>query len=148
MFKSCDKFDLNDSFSNRRESAKTFTGLQNNIFSERDNSFSVNTVTISSIIHQTSSSSSSDSISLPTASTSASFERRNVLNEKIILNNQALGELTWWIENLKYFNGRYLIQAKPQIVIQGWGANCIGMETGGKSHFHHNIPKCDSPSNL
>ena len=148
MFKSCDKFDLNDSFSNRRESAKTFTGLQNNIFSERDNSFAVNTVTISSIIHQTSSSSSSDSISLPTASTSASFERRNVLNEKIILNNQALGELTWWIENLKYFNGRYLIQAKPQIVIQGWGANCIGMETGGKSHFHRNTPKCDSPSNL
>ena len=69
-------------------------------------------------------------------------------NEKIILNNQALGKLTWWIENLKYFNGRYLIQAKPQIVIQGWGANCIGMETGGKSHFHRNTPKCDSPSNL
>ena len=67
-------------------------------------------------------------------------------NEKIILNNQALGELTWWIENLKYFNGRYLIQAKTQI--QGWGANCIGMETGGKSHFHRNISKCDSPSNL
>ena len=58
--------------------------------------------------------------------------------EKIILNDQALGELQWWIENLKYFNGRYLIQAKPQIVIQtdasleGWEANCMGMETGSK----------------
>ena len=58
--------------------------------------------------------------------------------EKIILNNQAQGELQWRIENQKYFNGRYLIQAKPQIVIQtntsleGWGANCMGMETGGK----------------
>ena len=29
--------------------------------------------------------------------------------EQIILNDQALGELQWWIENLKYFNGRYLI---------------------------------------
>ena len=38
--------------------------------------------------------------------------------EKTILNNQALGELHWWIENLIYFNERYLIQAKPQIVIQ------------------------------
>ena len=40
--------------------------------------------------------------------------------------------------NLKNFNGKYLIQVKPQIVIQtdasleGWGANCMGMETGGK----------------
>ena len=31
--------------------------------------------------------------------------------EKIILNHQALGELQRWIENLKYFNGKYLIQA-------------------------------------
>ena len=29
--------------------------------------------------------------------------------EQIILNDQTLGELQWWIENLKYFNGRYLI---------------------------------------
>ena len=56
--------------------------------------------------------------------------------EKIILNNHALGELQWWKENLKYFNWRYLIQAKPQIVIQteasleGWGNNYMGMETG------------------
>ena len=57
--------------------------------------------------------------------------------EKIILNNQTLGELQCWIENLKYFNWSYLIQVKPQIVIQtdasleGWGANCMGMDTGG-----------------
>ena len=58
--------------------------------------------------------------------------------EKIILNDQALGELQWWIENLTYFNGRYLIQAKPHIVIQtdasleGWKASCMSMETWGK----------------
>ena len=58
--------------------------------------------------------------------------------KKIILNDQALGELQWWIENLTYFSGRYLIQAKPQMVIQThtspecWGANCMGTETGGK----------------
>ena len=67
--------------------------MQNNIFNERDNGFAVDTFSRSSIIHHTSSSSSSD--------------------------------------------GRYLIQAKPQIIIQtdasleGWGANCMGMETGG-----------------
>ena len=53
--------------------------------------------------------------------------------EKIILNDQALRKLQWRIENLKYFNGRYIIQAKPQIVTQadtsleGWGANCMDM---------------------
>ena len=58
--------------------------------------------------------------------------------EKIILSDQALGKLQWWIENLKYFNGRYLIQAKPQRVTQtdapleGWGANSMGVETGEK----------------
>ena len=38
--------------------------------------------------------------------------------EKIILNDQALGKLQCWIKNLTYFNGRFLIKAKPQIVIQ------------------------------
>ena len=38
--------------------------------------------------------------------------------EKIILNDQALRKLQWRIENLKYFNERYIIQAKPQIVTQ------------------------------
>ena len=37
--------------------------------------------------------------------------------EKIVLNDQALGELHWWIENITFFNGKYLIQANPQIVI-------------------------------
>ena len=58
--------------------------------------------------------------------------------KKIILNDQALEKLQWWIQNLKYFNGRYLIQAKPQMVLhtdaslKGWGANRMGMETGVK----------------
>ena len=38
--------------------------------------------------------------------------------EKTVLNNQTLGELQRWIENPQYFNGRYLIQTKPQLVIQ------------------------------
>ena len=136
IFRSCDKFDSNDSFSNRRESERNFTGTQNNIFNKRDNGFAVNTISRSPIIHHTSSPSNSDSIWLPTASTSVSSERRMSYKEKIILNDQALGELQWWIENLKYFNGKYLTQDKPQIVIQtdasleGWGANCMGMETG------------------
>ena len=131
----CDKFDSNYSFFNRRESERNFKRMQNSIFNERDNGFAVNTISRFSIIHHTSSSSSSDSISLPAASTSVSPEMS--YKAKIILNDQALGELQWWIENLKYFNGRYVIQAKRQIVIQtdtsleGWETNCMGMETGG-----------------
>ena len=43
--------------------------------------------------------------------------------EKIILNDQALGELQWWIENLTYF-----MQADASL--EGCGANCMGIETG------------------
>ena len=109
--------------------------MQNNIFNERDNGFAVNTISRSSTIHHTSSSFSSDSISLSATSISVNPERRNVLQRD---NYSKRGELQWWIKNLTYFNGRYLIQAKPRILIQtdasmeGWGANCIGIETGGK----------------
>ena len=82
IFRSCDKFDSNDSFFNRRESERNFTGMQNNIFNERDNGFAVNTISGSSIIHYSSSSSSSDSISLTTTSTSVSPESRNVLQRE------------------------------------------------------------------
>ena len=72
----------------------------------------------SSTIHHTSSYSSPDSILLPIASTNGSPKRGMSYKKKNFLNDQALGERQWWIENLKYFKGRYLIQDKPQIVIQ------------------------------
>ena len=111
IFRSCDKFYSNNSFFNRSESERNFKVMQNNIFNEIGNSFVVNTVSRSSIIHHTSSSSSSDSISLPIASTSFSLKGAMSYKEKIILNDQALGELQWWIENLKYFNRSYSAQA-------------------------------------
>ena len=46
------------------------------------NGFAVNRVSRSSVIHHTSSSSRSDSVSLPTASTSVSPDRRNVLQRE------------------------------------------------------------------
>ena len=66
---------------NRRESERNFTGMQNNIFNERDNSFAVKTIRFS-IIHDTSSSSHLDSIYLSTVSASVSPERRGVLQRE------------------------------------------------------------------
>ena len=112
--------------------------MQNNFLNERDSSFSVNTISRSSNIHHINSSSSSGSIPPPAASASVSPERRKVLQRENSLDNQALGELQWWIVKLKHFNGRYLIPAKHQVIIQtdasleGWGANCMCMETEGK----------------
>ena len=132
------------------QNEKDFIGIQNNIFNERDNDFAVNTISRSSIIHHTSSSSSSDSILLSATSTSVSTERMNVLQRENYSKRPSTGR-TVIVENLKYFNGRYLIQAKLQIVIQtdaslkGWAANCMGMETGGEwsveeRKLHINIP--------
>ena len=67
---------------NRRESERNFTGMQNNIFNERDNSFAVKTIRRFPIIHDTSSSSHLDSISLSTVSASARPEGRNVLQRE------------------------------------------------------------------
>ena len=78
IFRSCDKFNSNNSFFSKRESERKFTEMQNNIFNERDNGFAVNTISRSSIIHHTNSYFTLDSISLPTASTGVSSERGNV----------------------------------------------------------------------
>ena len=59
ILRSCDKFDSNGPFFNRRENERNFAGMQNNIFNKRDNGFAANTISRSCIIHHTSSSSSS-----------------------------------------------------------------------------------------
>ena len=84
--------------------------MQNNILNERDNGVTVNTISRSSIIHHTSSSSSSDLISLPAASTSVSTESSNVLQRENYSKQSGTGRTGVVVENLKYFNGRYLIQ--------------------------------------
>lgn len=57
---------------------------------------------------------------------------------KITLQDQALKELEWWIENLQLCNGKSLIQSQSQALLQtgaslkGWGAVCQGTKTGGQ----------------
>ena len=56
----------------------------------------------------------------------------------ITLNTKSRTELTWWIENLRFCNGRTFFQLRPQIIIQtnasltGWGAVCNGVRTSGQ----------------
>ena len=88
------------------------------ICSMKEIGFAVTTISRSSIIHHTSSSSSSHSILLPAASTSVSPERKNVFQRKNYSKQSAAGRTAVRIGNLKYFNERYMIQGKPQIVIQ------------------------------
>lgn len=109
IFRSCHKFNSNDSFFNRRESQRYFTGMLNNMFNERDNGFGVTTISRSSIINHASCSSSSNSILLPAASTSVSPERRNVFQRKNYSKQSAAGRTAVRIGNLKYFNERYMI---------------------------------------
>ena len=54
------------------------------------------------------------------------------------LNTKSITELTWWIENLRFCNGRTFSQLNPQVIIQtdasltGWGAVCNGVQTSGQ----------------
>ena len=54
------------------------------------------------------------------------------------LNTKSITELTWWIENLRFCNGRTFSQLNQRLIIQidaslpGWGAICDGVQTSGK----------------
>ncbi|XP_020619677.1 uncharacterized protein LOC110057435 [Orbicella faveolata] len=51
---------------------------------------------------------------------------------------QALEELIWWRDNLDAWNGKSLVSAPPDLIIEtdasrrGWGAFCMGVATGGQ----------------
>ena len=55
---------------------------------------------------------------------------------ELILNNQSIQELLWWVENLRLTNGRSLRQHELNLVIQtdasrsGWGAFCNEVQPG------------------
>ena len=74
----------------------------------------------------------------------------NSFEEKVEISVEARKELLWWKENLTLCNGRSLISSPPQIIIssdaslQGWGASCHGLTTGGpwsmeERKFHINV---------
>ena len=74
----------------------------------------------------------------------------NSFEEKVQTSVEARKELLWWKENLTLCNGRSLISSPPQIIIssdaslQGWGASCHGLTTGGpwsmeERKFHINV---------
>ena len=87
-------------------------------------SFAITTISRSSTIHYASSSSSSDS----------KFKNTMSSKENIVLNNQTMEELLWWIKSLRYFDGEY-----KQIIhcfrcfTDIWGrGNCVYTESGGR----------------
>ena len=61
----------------------------------------------------------------------------NSFEEKVEVSVEARKELLWWKENLTLCNSRSLISSPPQIIIssdaslQGWGASCHRLTTGG-----------------
>ena len=56
----------------------------------------------------------------------------------ITLNTKSRTELTWWIENLRFCNGRTFSQLNPQMITQtdasltGWEAVCNRVQTSGQ----------------
>jgi len=78
------------------------------------------------------------------------LRRSSSFQQKVSLTPLALEELSWRVENLTLQNGRSMIPAHNQIVLQtdaskkGWGAFCQGIRTGGawssqEKNFHINI---------
>ena len=63
---------------------------------------------------------------------------KNELSVSNTLNTKSRTKLTWWIENLRFWNGRTFSQLNSQIIIRtdasltGWGAVCDGNQTSGK----------------
>ncbi|XP_040290011.1 uncharacterized protein LOC121002639 [Bufo bufo] len=57
--------------------------------------------------------------------------------DAVVLDSEAREELSWWIANLEAWNGRAIFGSLPELTIesdaslQGWGAHCNGVSTGG-----------------
>ena len=55
----------------------------------------------------------------------------------IHLSPEALSDIDWWIHYLESWNGKNILEVKPEVVIQsdastkGWGAHLNGLRTGG-----------------
>ena len=67
----------------------------------------------------------------------------------IQLSQLAREELMWWGDNLEAWNGKALVSGEPDLIIEtdaslnGWGASCMGVTTGGRwsqeeQHLHIN----------
>ncbi|XP_044148680.1 uncharacterized protein LOC122937730 isoform X2 [Bufo gargarizans] len=69
--------------------------------------------------------------------------------DAVILDQEAQEELRWWLSNLEAWNGRAIFGFQPEFTVesdaslQGWGAHCEGISTGGRwseseTRFHIN----------
>ena len=64
-------------------------------------------------------------------------KRSPSLRSKVILSQESLKEVQWWIHHLQEWNGREITRPNPDLIIQsdaslqGWGAVSNGTRTGG-----------------
>ena len=89
-------------------------------------------------MHNTNSGTCKDSVKISSAPTNCVSKEKMNYQSVIALNIKSRTELTWWIENLRFYNGRTFSQLNPQVIIQtdasltGWGAVCYGVQTSGQ----------------
>ena len=89
-------------------------------------------------MHNTNSGTCKDSVKISSAPTNCVSKEKMNYQSVIALNIKSRTELTWWIENLRFCNGRTFSQLNPQVIIQtdasltGWGAVCNGVQTSGQ----------------
>ena len=76
------------------------------------------------------------------------LKKQNSYEALIFLNSDALEEVRWWRNNLVAWNGRALLHQSTDLTIetdaslQGWGAHCQGISTGGR------WPRQESPYHI
>ena len=115
-----DRFNQSDFGIDTREGAKSCQDLSEPSQESFYNSSGIDQGCGPHIIHNTSSGTSKDSVKITT------------------LNIKSRTELTWWIENLRFCNGRTFSQLNSQVIIKtdasltGWGAVCHGVQTSGQ----------------
>ena len=80
---------------------------------------------------------SSPSHSPPPASVNSNTKEIPSLRSKMILSQESLKEVQWWIHHLHEWNGRDITRPPPDLItqsdasLQGWGAVSNGTRTGG-----------------
>ena len=70
------------------------------------------------IIHYTSSGTRKDSVKISSTTTNCVSKGKNEVSVSNNIKHQVKNELTWWIENLRFCNGRTFSQLNPQMIFK------------------------------
>ena len=132
------RFNQNDFVIETKEATKSCQDMTEPSQESFYNSSGIEQGCRSPIIHNASSGTSKDSVKISSTTTNCMSKEKMNYQSVITLSTKSRTKLTWWIENLRFYNDRTFSQLTPWVIIQtdaslaGWRAVCNRVQTSGQ----------------